>query len=105
MDHFNYNMQSYSPVTQPLYLNELDDTIKKDFNGHLLFKASLYETNYVDLKAMVDNINYLQQKIEQPNSIIEMKFDLLEEKIDQLTEENDQLKQRIATLEMLLQEN
>ena len=99
MDHFNYNMQSYSPVTQPLYLNELDDTIKKDFNGHL------YETNYVDLKAMIDNINYLQQKIEQPNSIIEMKFDLLEEKIDQLTEENDQLKQRIATLEMLLQEN
>lgn len=105
MYDFNYNMQSYLPATQPLYLNELDDTIKKDFNGNLLFKTSLYETNYIDLKAIVDNINYLQQKIEQPSSIIETKFDFLEEKIDQLTEENDQLKQRIATLEMLLQEN
>lgn len=106
MLEFDHNMRRFSPSTEPLFLNELSDIIVKDYDGNINIKVDKYTTDYVNIKALTNNVQYLMSQVSGGNHANIMNtFESMAEVINELSEENDQLKQRLDTLEMMIGDN
>ena len=103
---YDHNMRRYSPSTEPIFLNELGDIIARDYDGNINLKIDKYTTDYLSLKALANNVEYLMSQVSGGNfTNIMNTFESMAEVINELSEENDQLKQRLDTLEMMIGDN
>lgn len=107
MEYFNHGMTQYSPAAQSLSLEDINNYIRKDYNGHIFYKESQYSNNFVDLQAVVNNLAYLNMKVDQnaANPQFQELIESMAATINKLSEENYELQQRLDKLEMLIGEN
>jgi uncharacterized protein YdcH (DUF465 family) len=84
--------------------SKIDDFIGEDYSGNFLLKYN--DSRFVNVAAIVDNVNYLNQEIQNLiTSSTSNEVQLLKEEIENLKQEKYELSQRLDRLEMLLGDN